>query len=262
MEQTIRFSVVTVCFNAASTIEKTMDSVLRQSYPAYEFIIMDGGSADATTALIERYLERVRAESGNPDGTLETAVRFTSEPDRGLYHAMNKAIGQCSGDYIIFMNSGDTFFDERSLENSAETIAKEDRQADIYYGDVLRLYTEGKVLEQYPGKHAVMKLLLMGRMPCHQSMFVKTDIMKHYGFDEDYRITADYNFLVKCKKNGCSMQHLPLTVSISECEEGISSRKENLDRMRAEDDRSLRAYYPVWYWILRPIKFLKRKLTG
>lgn len=250
-KQKILFSIVTVCFNAADTIEKTMASVLSQNDRCYEYIIMDGGSTDGT-------VEKIRGMIA----CTETPILFFSEPDTGLYNAMNKAAHKCSGEYVIFMNSGDTFYHEDVLQKAAEWIEKQETKADLYYGDVERIYENRREIERYPGKHTIMKLLLMGKMPCHQSIFTKTGIMCKYGFDESYTITADYNFLMECKKQKHTMEYLPMMISCSECVDGISSQKRNLDQMREQDDRSLRTYFPVWYFLLKPVKFLKRKLLG
>ncbi len=251
MNGKIKFSVVTVCYNAVDTIEMTMSSVLSQTYCEYEYVIMDGASTDGTVQRIEGQADRFGDK-----------LLFVSEPDHGLYHAMNKAAKKCSCDYIIYMNSGDTFYDNHVLQKTAELIGNQESPAQLYYGDVERVYQSHSEIERYPGKHVVMKLLLMGKMPCHQSVFTRTEIMRKYGFDETYSITADYNFLMECKKHGHTMGYLPFVVSRSECAGGISSQQENLNLMRMQDDKSLKEHYPIWYYLLKPVKYLKRRILG
>lgn len=242
----IRISVVTVCLNTADTIKGTIESVLGQSYGNLEYVIVDGMSTDGT-------LEIIRAYEGKP------GITVVSGKDSGLYNAMNKGTDLCSGDYILFLNSGDVFADEHAVENAVMQICGADSLPDIIYGNVTKIYEHKTVTERYPGKHTVFKLLMMGRMPCHQGMFVKTSVMKKFRFDESYRICADFDFLLRCVHERVRMQYLDVNVSVVDCVAGISSQKENLDRMRAEDDRSIRENYPALYRLMRPVKAVVRK---
>ncbi|ROT05017.1 glycosyltransferase, partial [Muribaculaceae bacterium Isolate-104 (HZI)] len=113
----LKISVVTVCYNAADSIEQTMLSVLNQSYPYIEYIVIDGGSTDGTVDIIKKYADRL--------------AYWVSEPDKGIYDAMNKGIAAATGSYINFMNSGDSFYDNRVVE----AIFKDGcDSADIIYG--------------------------------------------------------------------------------------------------------------------------------
>ncbi|GFI45533.1 PGL/p-HBAD biosynthesis glycosyltransferase [Lachnospiraceae bacterium] len=253
MEEKIKYSIVTVCYQAADTIEKTMASVMSQTYRNYEYIIIDGLSTDGT---VQKIKQRIK------NSQLKNDVVFVSERDSGLYNAMNKGIKRCTGDYVLFLNSGDFFYDDHVLEYVADIIGSRKDISDIYYGDVVRMYADHKKIERYPGKNIILKLLLMGRMPCHQSMFVNTQVMRYYGFDESFSITADYNFLMRCRKGKHPMGYLPLIVSCSDAVAGVSSQQENILLMWKQDDRSLKENFPVWYYLLVPIKFVKRRLLG
>ncbi|MDE6919364.1 MAG: glycosyltransferase [Lachnospiraceae bacterium] len=236
----MKLTVATVCFNAEKTIEATIKSVLDQTYQNIEYLIIDGRSTDRTLELIGKY-------------QTDSRVRVISERDSGLYNAMNKAASACSGEYILYMNSGDLFADRRVLADVVPCL-----DADIIYGNVIRIRQDGKHLEKYEGKHVVMRLLLMGRMICHQGMFTRADLMRAYRFNEQYTITADYDFVVRAHKNKCSMRHVDRTVAIVDSVEGISSRTENNDIMRREDDRSLRENFPVWYYLIKlPKEFVR-----
>ena len=239
----LKITIVTVCYNAAETIEKTIESVISQDYMDIEYLIIDGKSTDGTIEILRNYKEI-------------SYIRIISEKDSGLYNAMNKGIKMATGEYILFLNSGDYFCDNKVLSDISQEF-----KADIVYGNVIRQKSDGNILERYPGKYRVMWLLLQGKMMSHQVMFTKTDIMRNYGFDESFRITADYNFLVRAKKNGCTMHYVDRNVSVVENVEGLSSQNQNLDRMREEDDRSLRKFYPIWYYILKPIKYVARKIS-
>ncbi len=239
--QETKFSIITVCLNAESTILGTICSVKMQTYLDYEYIIWDGLSEDCTLDIIMTNI--------NTDNTLV----FTGK-DSGLYNAMNQAIKKCNGDYVLFLNSGDSFTDENVLADVAKWIEKDKSKSDIYFGNVLRIREDRTVLETYRGKKVVLRLLLAGRMPCHQSIFTKTEIMKRYLFDESYTITADYNFLMKCYRYRHVISHIDRVISYSDCRDGISSQEDNLDEMRRQDDRSMKELYPVWFCLLKPIK--------
>lgn len=238
----MKFTVVTVCFNAADTIEKTIKSVLNQTHNDIEYIIKDGASRDETMDVVNSYVDDKR-------------IIAVSSPDNGLYNAMNEAIDMASGEYIIFMNAGDCFASTTVLADVANMASN----AEFIYGNVIRKKPNSDELEKYGGRKRLLKLLFMGRMVSHQSMIVRTDVMKKYHFDESFKITADYNLYAKLLKNKHSMQHIDTVVSVVENIEGISSQSTNLSVMRAEDDRTLKEYYPVFYYLLKPIKGIKRR---
>ena len=239
----LKITIVTVCYNAEETIEKTIESVVSQDYTDIEYLIVDGKSTDRTLGIVNRYQDI-------------SYIRVISEKDSGLYNAMNKGADLATGDYILYLNSGDYLYDNSVLSDLVPELT-----ADIVYGNVIRRKYEGDILEKYPGKNRVMWLLLQGKMMSHQVMFTKTEIMKRYGFDESYKITADYNFLVRAKKDSCSMHYVDRTVSVVENMEGLSSQDSNMEIMRAEDDKSLRTYFPFWYYVLKPVKYFVRRVT-
>lgn len=259
----MKISVVTVCLNAADTIAKTMESVLSQTYADREYVIIDGQSTDGT-------LEVIREKENSCKNS--SMVKVFSEKDGGLYQAMNKAIDVCTGDYILFLNSGDAFLSCKVLEEVADRITEINRNkindshpngaVELAYGNVMRVYEDGVRLEKYPGKHTVFKLLMMGKMPCHQVIFTRADIMRKYRFDESYRICADFDFLVRCMRGHVRMYYIDTDVSKVDCVMGISSQTTNLERMRAEDDRSIKENYPFCYVLMRPVKWVVRKMRG
>lgn len=242
----IKISVVTVCLNTVDTIVNTIESVLCQTYENIQYVIMDGQSTDGT-------LEKIQQYENNPK------VKVISEKDSGLYNAMNKGIDVCSGDYIIFLNSGDVFVDNTVIADVVEQMTV---GVDIFYSNVIKIYENESVVEKYPGKYTVFKLLMMGKMPCHQGIFASTSILSKYRLDESYRICADFDFLLRCVCNHVKMQYLDVDVSVVDCVLGISSQNTNLDKMRAEDDRSIRKNYPLMYylmWIPKKIVRIKGK---
>lgn len=234
-------TVVTVCYNSEETIEETIKSVLGQTYEEKEYLIIDGNSSDGTMDIVRKY-------------ECNECMRVISESDNGLYDAMNKSLGMAKGEYIIFLNSGDVFCDENVLKDMASHLTE-----DIVYGNVIRRKHGGDIVEKYPGKHKLFWLLLQGKMVSHQVLFTKTEIMRNYGFDESYKITADFNFLVRAVHDKCSLHYVDRNVSIMENREGISARPENLNIMQTEDDRSIKEYFPFWYYVLKPVKYVARR---
>ena len=154
----VKISVVTVCFNSVSTLERTMLSVLNQTYPNIEYIIIDGGSTDGTVDIIKKYVDKL--------------AYWVSEPDKGVYDAMNKGVLLATGDYTIFMNSGDRFYNNDVL---AKFSCVEFMDADLIYGPV---YTEKKDGYYLWEADAVFlktdnkrKLVFGAQGICHQGLF-------------------------------------------------------------------------------------------
>ena len=241
-ELQLKVTVATVCYNSIDTIEDTIKSVVLQRYDDVEYIIVDGASDDGTMDIINRYKD-------------VHGIVTLSEPDKGLYDAMNKAIGLATGDYILFMNSGDVFSDENVIKDLSAVLAE---GHDLVFGNVIRNKPQGQIIEKYHGKHKIMSLLLQGRMMCHQSIFTRIDVMRQYGFDLQYSITADYDLIMRLMHDKRDLVYVDRTVSVVDNVEGISSSKDNLNIMRQQDDDSLKANFPVWYMIVTPVKKIKR----
>lgn len=239
----MRVSVITVCLNAEETIEDTIKSVIHQKYHELEYLIIDGKSTDKTLSIISRY-------SNIP------FIKVISQKDTGLYNAMNFGVKQSKGDYIFFLNSGDMFADENVLVR-----VMEQARGEFVYGNVIRKYKNKTILEKYSGRQKLFWLMLMGKMPCHQAIFVRRELMSRYMFDETFTICADFDFFVRVLKNRVYTQHVNITVSEVDCVSGISSQQSNIDNMRKEDDRSILKNFPIWYicvyipkWFVRMFK--------
>ena len=202
----MKISVITVCFNCSSEIEETLLSVLNQSaYKSIEYIVIDGGSTDGTFDIIKKYSDEIDI--------------FISESDCGVYDAMNKAIKLATGDYLIFMNAGDCFFDNKVCDIVYSFINNDNASASIYYGDVVR-----KKSNQTKLLLAEQLSLLRYRMPfSHQSCFIYRDIMRKNNFDITYKIAADFNFFHYAYVMRLPFKYINSTISIFEAENGISS---------------------------------------
>ncbi len=181
-------SIITVVYNGEDTIQRTIDSIKNQSYKNIEYIIVDGLSKDNTVEIIKKNSEFV--------------TKFISEPDNGLYDAMNKALEMATGDYVWFINSGDEIANSDVLSN----VFTNSENADIYYGDTLIVDDNGEEIGKrrlQPPKELTWKDFKKGMVVSHQSIIIKRDITRKY--DLNYRFSADFDWVLyalkKSKKN-------------------------------------------------------------
>ena len=219
-------SVITVSYNAASTIESTIRSVLALQYPNIEYVIIDGGSTDGTLDIIKKY---------------EHEIDFwQSEPDRGIYDGMNKGVAAASGTWINFMNSGDCFASSSALD----FFERFEGQADIIYGNALI---------QYPGFLTPFEIAPLNqswkRMPiCHQAVFTKRSVMEHYRFDLRYRLSSDFNFIYKAWLDGKKFYRVDVLICIFDFTDGASIK--NVFRSVKERKQIvMRESFSVTKWI-------------
>lgn len=189
------FTIITVCKNDLINLKETVNSIKNQNYKNYEFIIIDGGSTDGSL----NYVKNLKK------------VKYISEPDNGLYDAMNKGINICRGNYICFMNAGDTFFDKFVLSNIEKEIRK-NPDIDLFYGDYICPKSPNYYVRQ-PKK--ITKFFLFRTSVCHQTWFLKRSIYEEInGFNINYKLSADYDVLLKIiLKEKVSYLHIPLFVA-------------------------------------------------
>lgn len=194
----MKITIITVCYNAAYTLEKTILSVIEQTYPNIEYIIIDGKSTDTTISIIKRY---------------ETHIsRWISEVDKGVFDAMNKGLTMATGDYVIFMNAGDSFAEKNIIEKVVNYIMN-NKNADVYYGDIYRdIKSSSHIWKDIP--FYLNKKKLKGMNICHQAIFTKLSTAKKYNFDTSYKVAADYNMMMQIFQNGGSFKYIPLNVAI------------------------------------------------
>lgn len=178
-----KLSVITVVYNNVRDIERTMLSVLGQTYNNIEYIIIDGLSNDGTLQVIEKYKNRIS--------------RFISEKDKGIYDAMNKGLAIATGDYVIFMNSGDEFYD---AETVAAVFATTD-DADIYYGETEMIADDGQSLGQRRHKAPAKftwKGFKYGMSISHQAIYIRRALTEPY--DSKYQLSADIDWIIRAAK--------------------------------------------------------------
>ncbi len=179
-----RLTIITVVFNSEKYIDKTIESVVSQDYDNIEYIIIDGGSTDKTTDIINTYIEHIDT--------------YISEPDEGLYDAMNKAIDYVHGDYVLFLNSGDKMYKSNTITGLFNQCQN---HPDIIYGDTMLINAEGretKLRRLRPPEKLSWKSLQMGMLVCHQSFIVSKEKLLKYNLY--HRFSADFDWMIRTLK--------------------------------------------------------------
>ena len=189
----MRISIVTITYNAARTLQRTLDSVARQGYDAIEHLIIDGASTDDTLRLAEQYKAKSRHE-----------VVITSEPDRGLYDAMNKGLQRATGDYIVFLNAGDALHAADTIQTVVSAVLshspQEGQGVACVYGDTDIVDAEGHYLHPRrlrPPRQLTWKSFRQGMLVCHQAFYVRLDIAREQPYDLRYRHSADVDWCIR-----------------------------------------------------------------
>ena len=196
-------SIITICYNEKQ-IERTCKSIVNQTWQDFEWIVVDGGSTDGTLDILNKYKDRINI--------------FISEPDTGIYNAMNKGIKLATGTYLNFMNGGDAFYDNTVLENAFKDKTYTD---DILYSDCCGFYNGAK--RPFLAPETIEPEMWLYRTINHQASFIKKEAFEKYGlYNENYKIASDFEQFVIFHKNGCSFKYLPITISLFDME-GISN---------------------------------------
>ncbi len=221
----MKISIITVSYNSSDTIEKTLRSVAEQCYPDIEHIIIDGSSTDATLDIIEKHRSRIE--------------KVISEPDEGIYYAMNKGIENSTGDVIAFLNSDDFYKDETVISKVAERFQNKD--IDAVYGDLVYVSPkdEDKIIRYWKAGNYKPGAFLKGWLPPHPTFICRKEIFQKYGvFDTEFKIAADYELMFRLiEKNNINIYYVP-EVLVKMNNGGTSNRitgiiKANYEVMRA-----------------------------
>lgn len=223
----MKFSIITVCKDSEKTIEKTILSVLEQSYKNYEYLIIDGDSKDGTLDIANKYSDEI--------------FKIISEPDNGLYNAMNKGIQNASGDYLFFLNSDDCFIEKTVLQKVFEKTRY--NQQELLYGD--QAYITNDLNKISIRKHNKLnKIYLLKNTPCQPATFYRKDSFEKYGnFDESYKIVSDHEWFLRVfLKHNISCYYLGFPITLFNTGGlSTSSKRENL--LDTERNRMLEKYF-------------------
>nr|WP_298645761.1 glycosyltransferase family 2 protein [uncultured Proteiniphilum sp.] len=203
-----KLTVITVTYNAEKTLEGTLKSVREQTYPAIEQVVVDGRSSDGTVSLIKAYADE--------------KTKWVSEADKGLYDAMNKAISMASGDYLCFLNAGDTFFSLDTVEKMMRSFDGE-RPPDILYGETAIVDDEGFFLHMRRLKapdRLTWKSFKQGMVVCHQAFIVKRELAEPYNLS--YRFSSDFDWCIRMMKKAASIHNTHL-ILVNYLNEGMTT---------------------------------------
>ena len=221
----MKVSIITINYNNQSGLQRTIDSVTSQSFSDIEWIVIDGDSKDGSRELIEKYKKHF--------------AYWVSEHDGGIYQAMNKGVEHASGDWLLFLNSGDWLFDNDVLSKVFDT----QHDADILYGDVMYHWPDarGMQLEQKPDSLSLYYFYT--DTLCHQATFYKSEIFKTHRYNENYRICSDWALYIQLLTEGYKFLHLPICIT-NFPQDGIST---NLNESHlAERKQVIEDYFPKY----------------
>ncbi|MGJ8551125.1 glycosyltransferase family 2 protein [Winogradskyella wichelsiae] len=222
-------SIISINYNNKKGLESTIKSVLDQSYLDYEYIVIDGDSKDGSKDVIEIYKDQL--------------TYWVSEEDSGIYNAMNKGISASKGKYLLFLNSGDTFYDKKTLENSVSHL---ETDKGIYYGNLELLHNTHNEIKVYPDRLSFNYFFNKGHIP-HPASFIKKVLFDDiYMYKENFKIVSDWDFFVcaLCKHN-VSYEHINCVIS-SYATDGISGNPKFTELSQKEKQQSLIDNFPLF----------------
>jgi glycosyltransferase involved in cell wall biosynthesis len=225
-------SIITVCYNSEKTIRRTLESVLAQTYDNFEYIIIDGASTDGTLSIVEQYKDKFSGK-----------IQILSEPDNGIYNAMNKGIQLATGDVIGILNSDD-WFEPDTLEQVCKAMQNvADPLGTLYCGWLNFHYADGtfQILKTSADRFArLLKRYEMGLR--HPATFVPLKVYQNIGvFDESLKISSDTDFIIRCARAGCKFEYIDSVLS-NMSDDGVSNTRDG-DQRRIEDRKKIYAKY-------------------
>lgn len=241
---TPKFSVITVTYNAEKVLEDTILSVISQTYHHVEYIIVDGASKDGTLTIVDKYRDRIS--------------QVVSEPDKGLYDAMNKGIALATGDYLCFLNAGDSFHEDDTLQKMVHSITSNELP-DILYGETALVDAQRHFLRMRrlsAPEVLTWKSFKEGMLVCHQAFFPRRELVEPY--DCKYRFSADFDWCIRIMKKARLLHNTHL-ILIDYLEEGMTTQ--NRKASLKERFRIMAHHYGLSSTIARHIWFVLRLAT-
>lgn len=242
---TPKFSIITVTYNAAKVLEDTIQSVISQTYHRIEYIVIDGASTDGTLSVIEKYRDYIHV--------------LVSEPDKGIYDAMNKGIARATGDYFCFLNAGDSFHEDDTLHKMVRSITGRELP-DVLYGETAIVDAEGHFLRMRrlsAPDVLTWKSFRHGMLVCHQAFFARYSLVEPY--DLSYRFSSDFDWCIRIMKKSKTLHNTHITI-IDYLEEGMTTanRKASLQerfRIMAKHYGWIGTlFYHLWFVVRLAVK--------
>lgn len=233
----MKLSIITINYNNFDGLQKTMQSVFSQSFKDFEYIVIDGGSDDGSKELIEQNSSKI--------------TYWVSESDNGIYHAMNKGIKKAKGDYVFFLNSGDTFYNDAVLQQIVNSFTS---KKDIYYGNVM-INEDESYVKTFP-KELSFRFFFQQTIT-HQAVFVKRELFDTvFYFNESLKFVSDWEYLINaiCKYNA-NYEYVDVIVSNYDLL-GVSSLNSSKKKIEEERLSSLKKHFPLF---IKDYEELERK---
>lgn len=241
--QDLKISLITVTYNVRATINRCIESVITQKYKNVEYIIIDGGSKDGTVELINAYKNHVTV--------------FVSEPDKGVYDAMNKGIRLATGDIVGTLNADDFFASDDILESVAAMFAEQN--ADITYGDLDYVDEQGKIIRKWRSNNYKKGIFNLGWMPPHPTFYCKRELFERFGYYSlDYGTAADYELMLRfMHMKSIRIRYINKVMVKMQC--GGLSNNSPTNRVKAwkSDLRAMRSngvIFPLFALIIKPLR--------
>ena len=219
-----KLSIVTVCRNVLPALQRTAESVCTQTFTDYEYIVVDGASTDGTTEWLQNRQD----------------ILWHSEPDDGIYDAMNKGVCRAKGEWIIFMNAGDTFYDNEVLRHTVPYLQD---GLGLVYGDIVKERHGRLVVKRAELPHNAHRMFF-----CHQALFTRTQLLREMPFDTRHRFSADFKFVKQALQRQIAMRHIPLVIAHFDTS-GISNThvndglRDNIAVVREMDTKASRTWF-------------------
>lgn len=241
----LKITIITATYNAGKTIEQTISSIVCQDYPNLEYIIIDGGSTDDTVSIIEKYASSY-------------AIKWISEPDQGLYDALNKGVRMSNGDYVEIIGADDALVREDILSC---VVREMDSDVDVFAGQVWYVDESSRRQSPYTNSSMRNRSTYRGGMSPHAAMFARRELLLRYPFDTSYRISGDYKFFLQCYYDeSVRIQYSDIMVAFF-ATSGLSSNVESVwreeKRLYSELGVPLRSYNSADSpWIARMMKYI------
>lgn len=266
----MKISIITICYNRVSTIESAIQSVLSQNYQAIEYIVVDGGSTDGTQAVIEKYRSEIS--------------HYISEPDKGMYDALNKAIKMATGELVMILHSDDEFYNEKVVQLYADEYLKSG--ADVLYANGVyidnpqplkggkkdysqqtnddktqnsKLETPNEKIKRiYNAKPFKKWYLYFGWIPLHTTIAVKKDVFDRFGLYKDqYRIASDYEISLRWFSNASLKKHF-INARVVKMKLGGKSTSASLQKKKSTEDLDIIKQYKLWGIITLAFKIARK----
>jgi len=243
-----KFSIITVTYNAEAVLEDTIQSIVTQTYKNVEYLIVDGASKDKTMEIVNRYRNHIHT--------------VISEPDHGLYDAMNKGLKLATGDYVCFLNAGDCLHEDDTLHSmvhalmEAQSVSPEMPLPDVLYGETEIVNAERHFIRMRrlsAPEHLTWKSFRQGMLVCHQAFFARRELTGPY--DLQYRFSADFDWCIRIMKKSRLLFNTHLTI-VDYLQEGLTTRNHRASLI--ERFHIMRRHYGLISTLIQHAKFIPR----